>query len=329
MGESPLPLSVSTLDSGLAMAANQLAFVICNLEDGITPQPTMWSLANDGVRMNYIVAGDSHRAREMARQLATKHYADAKAITTVFDTLTTDPRSGKQYDTLLLELTAPNSSDRVQLALPYVREGRDVSFPAGFQLFQADVPAEYTDARLQTQLLSRVPWLAETHKSAALARMPSSVTTDLVAVDRAPRASQLTALQLAPFVVFILVAGADGTVDQGELRALPGGLRTLAQETTILGEAVEVAMQADAEETLRLVRGMGLSGWVTTLSAVRVAIDDVLDPRAANAEKQALFALGHMIADASGGFMGFGRVDADEKRALALIAATLGIEAAM
>ncbi|MBQ0753664.1 MAG: hypothetical protein KBT87_05945 [Gammaproteobacteria bacterium] len=136
----------------------------------------------------------------------------------------------------------------------------------------------------------------------------------------------------APFVIFYLVSAADGNVDKKEIEAFQGQCLALALGLKrLVGEGVQgifVQHLGDMQAVMgRVVAELGSAeGAVESLTRIRGAVDDSYPEGEALAIKQFLFQIGHQIASASGGFLGFGsRVSKEEKAVLAAIAQVFNI----
>ena len=143
-------------------------------------------------------------------------------------------------------------------------------------------------------------------------------------------------LRRVSVIVLMLVAGADGKVDKKELRAFAGILSGTANlpPDTELPVGMEVlflafsltasALESTIDEVFN--HSGGAVAHLAELTRIGQLLDTKLTPEAAAGAKMGLFGLGESIAEASGGFLGFGsKVSKEERASLDLIAATLGI----
>ncbi|MEM8593344.1 MAG: hypothetical protein AAGF06_00810 [Pseudomonadota bacterium] len=140
-------------------------------------------------------------------------------------------------------------------------------------------------------------------------------------------ASDFEVLQRVPFVVFFLVAGADGEVDKKEIVKF---MKIMAGKTSfehpLLNQIIET-VRDDMEEMSMSMQKEGVN-YLEELEAVRAIVDRSLTPEQANAFKISLFKLGQQIAEASGGLFGFGaKIGKEEEMVLRVIAGTLEIKA--
>ncbi len=121
----------------------------------------------------------------------------------------------------------------------------------------------------------------------------------------------------APFV-FLLVAAADGTIDKKELKRFS---QLMSEEEYGILAAVMNQAGWSMEELLAACK-QRLQDPVNELMALGQVIDKRLPGDTAVQFKAALLKLGHAIAQASGGFLGFGKkIDKQEATMLALIVA--------
>ncbi len=132
-------------------------------------------------------------------------------------------------------------------------------------------------------------------------------------------------LTFGPLWMFSLVAGSDGAVDEREVdelarvveRARPDGgplLDLVLSDLSHEGSRLLARYAADArgpEEGLRRIAAILELNW---------------PPEVGDSFRDGLLAVGHAVAEASGGFLGLGdRTGRAEREALALAAACLGV----
>ena len=148
---------------------------------------------------------------------------------------------------------------------------------------------------------------------------------------------ETSAIERLPFLVFFLVAGSDGKVDDQEFNAFVNDLMDVA---TGEGEGHEDAsvvhrllanssryFESLHPQTKREVIEGGLDFILQTLEEGAALLDGTLDIHSAKAYKTALCHLGRAVAEASGGLLGIGNVSKDEKEALIKLSALLGVSA--
>ncbi len=181
------------------------------------------------------------------------------------------------------------------------------------------------------------PGLDQAGFTALMDRARSHAITDLFAVAKPVEAEETTTtspfssdqwrdLLRAPLLVFAVVAGADGTIDKKEIRKFQEQLLAAATGHQGLMRELITALLADMEAQTRAVLG-GEVEPVEALKRVAAALDGRLPADEAQAVKIELLRMGKGIAEASGGFFGFGsKISKAEKQALAALVILLNLE---
>jgi len=149
----------------------------------------------------------------------------------------------------------------------------------------------------------------------------------------APFSDEETAvLERVPFCVFFLVAGADGKVDQQELESFSNGLLEIATSAEIGGPDGAVGQiltrasryfEALQVEVKAVVTSGGSRAALGRIEQGAAIVDARLPTADAVVFKRVVFQLGQMIAEASGGLLGVGKVSKAEKEALASLGGVL------
>lgn len=127
-------------------------------------------------------------------------------------------------------------------------------------------------------------------------------------------------------LVFFLVAAADGKVDKKEVTSF---LTLLVDSGKFSDPLLNRLITNVVRElpTMIAVMASGQVDYIGELGKVRRIVDARLPAARAQEFKLALLSVGVEIASASGGFLGFGsKISKDEKKALAGIAACLGVQ---
>ncbi|BCS97046.1 hypothetical protein DSLASN_26780 [Desulfoluna limicola] len=134
--------------------------------------------------------------------------------------------------------------------------------------------------------------------------------------------SQWTNLAYAPFIVFLIVSAADGTIDKKEIKAFGKVLGNQSHPLTLeLLASMPDAPHAIIQELLKNPLAMA-----ERLESIVTDIDDKLPRTDALLFKVALFNIGQEVAEASGGFFGFGKkISKKEKAALTTVALMLNV----
>lgn len=110
----------------------------------------------------------------------------------------------------------------------------------------------------------------------------------------------------APVIVFLLVAAADGNVDRKEVAAFAKGLEAnLSGKSSIMAGALARAVLHLEELIQALAAESPVERAAMLVVALQLVERDAGVPRA-RIFARALYELGENVAQASGGFMGFG-----------------------
>lgn len=134
----------------------------------------------------------------------------------------------------------------------------------------------------------------------------------------------------APFIIFILMALADGEIDLKETTALAEVIlnpSTFKNDflVQVIRDAIPEITPTSIPECLAPIMNNS-PDYLNKLQELKRAIDENLDASEALQFKQALIKLGYKIADASGGLFGLGsRVCKQEEQMLRTIAKVLGV----
>ncbi|WP_148713789.1 hypothetical protein [Chitinolyticbacter meiyuanensis] len=194
--------------------------------------------------------------------------------------------------------------------------------------------------RLVALLGERAEWISEdlldcpALDMAAWASLLEAARPHLVVEAGGPPASdnaqaEQWLLQHAPGLIFLLVAGVDGRIDDKERQSLQREIQRLAAIDNPFGVAVRdilpLVQQAPEQylqqvaDALQTGDGEPLEQLAAFIGAVGSILDAQLDNVQARYSKQQLYNLGHAAASASGGL--FGKISREEQAALDLIKA--------
>lgn len=132
-------------------------------------------------------------------------------------------------------------------------------------------------------------------------------------------------LQFAPFWVFFAVAGADGKIDKKEMSALATELAEASLYNDPLVSEVLTSVGDDLSNLMDLYLKDSRS-WMSGLGEVQNVLENNATSKQANSFKKSMLIIGHRIAEASGGWFFRDPVCDEEKRAIVMIAATLGVK---
>lgn len=138
--------------------------------------------------------------------------------------------------------------------------------------------------------------------------------------------ADLDALANLPIVIFVAVAGADGDIDKKEIEAFYKQLAAGMLADQVILRAAALMTVANFQERMT----QALTGQLDAHSTIMRA-RDLLHTKLARDEaleiKRALMQIGKKIAEASGGFLGFGsKISKQEQRALDAIRQILELE---
>ena len=132
-------------------------------------------------------------------------------------------------------------------------------------------------------------------------------------------------LMLAPLIIFNIVGGADGRIDQREAVEF----KRLLVEGLLSDIELMKLIMSDLLQDLESLTNRLVSGELDPnqcMESIRSALDAKLTKEDALEFKLALLSIGKKIANASGGFLGMGdRICLSEKQAMARLAAVLHV----
>lgn len=153
---------------------------------------------------------------------------------------------------------------------------------------------------------------------------------DSIATESDFTADEWTTILNAPYLIFLLVAAADGIVDDKELKAFGKVLAGSAKYQSGLLHRLATNSVAEMPEFVRrLAEGEaeGEVDYAGELEKIRDIVDLKLSAQDAKGFKIALIAMAKDIAEGAGGFLGFGgKISDQEKMALAGIIICLQVE---
>lgn len=316
------------MDQIMAMSGWFTSHAIWGVSTGETLIPIVGYLKTDGSRpMERLMMGSVEAMAAGERKIST---LDADTLGAVFvkDGLVT-LETGKT-DALIIDIRfAGKDEKKVQILMPY----RHANHADGFAVHRIKVTElEGIEPDALNELTEAYFDGLEAHEQGGELWNASYVDQ---AGDTSPVSSEgngeisgeaFEALKRSVFLVFLLVAAADGTVDKKEMKAF---IQTLA-ESDKLGDPLltRVATNVIAHIPTTLTEMLTESlDCMAELAAVAGILDTNLSQEDANTFKRSLFQIGQAVARASGGFLGFGKkVSAEEQGALVMIALCLGLE---
>lgn len=142
------------------------------------------------------------------------------------------------------------------------------------------------------------------------------------AAAKAAEAPHREILSKAPLIVFLLVAMADGEVDDREIAAF----HSLAEDAlTIRPPLLQRSIADSMLNAEKLIdEDTTTASLIAELQRVREVLDDAYATEA-DEFKRGLMGIARKTATASGGFLGINKVSKEESAMIELIAATLGV----
>jgi hypothetical protein len=154
----------------------------------------------------------------------------------------------------------------------------------------------------------------------ALSEQSKKMDTDEISDDTA---TPLIELQKCPAIVFMMVAAADGSIDEKEINILKKIIQDIPNHESKLFQASLAMLVSDFENTIKECSApvlQNFSALIDLITAVREAMPDQAD-----AFCKALYDMGETVAKASGGLFGFGRkIGKEEAATLGLLSGILG-----
>lgn len=135
------------------------------------------------------------------------------------------------------------------------------------------------------------------------------------------------ALTLAPLLVFLLVAAADGTIDEKEVKAFQKELIHGIATDSDLMLGVIVRLLANFEQYMGVLQANKVNP-IESIIDISVILRERVAEDEAEKFKRAMLSIGKKVAEASGGLFGvFGsKISKQEQAALDALAALLGVE---
>ncbi|MCE2595936.1 hypothetical protein K6Y31_14070 [Motilimonas cestriensis] len=312
----------------ITMAGNFTSHSIWNVSEGETLIPILGYLDHEGKTPMKRLAMGSADAIAMGERSLSELSNEYKGATFIKDGYVT--LDSGRTDSLIVDVKFTEDPKKsVQFLLPYRNANHELGFAihrlkvSGLEGF-APEDVEWIStaffAGLESHEQGGKIWAEQYEDQAGNGsgyEGEGSVTFSPEEFDR---------LKQAPFLIFFLVAAADGKVDKKEMKQFADVLTHpdfLANQTmnriitNIMGELPEQLMKLLSQEF----------DFMEELAALKVIVEQNLSESQANEFKVALLMMGKLIAEASGGFFGFGsKISKQEKAALAAIAICLDIQ---
>jgi hypothetical protein len=130
-------------------------------------------------------------------------------------------------------------------------------------------------------------------------------------------------LQKCPAIVFMMVAAADGSIDEKEVNTLKKIIQDIPNHESKLFQASLAMLVSDFENTIKACSAPVLQNFATLIDIIAQVREAM--PEEADLFCRALYDLGEKVAKSSGGFLGFGKkIGKEEEAALGLLSGILG-----
>lgn len=310
----------------LKMAGHAAAHAIWSISEGETLIPILSNLKDNGqTTMSRFMMG-SAEAMAAGNKKAKEFEPDDKGTAFIFDGYA-HLDSGR-VDSLIIDVNfAPDSQKSLRYMIPYRHATHKDGFAvhrlkicnvSGFSASDAQQISDSFFDGLESHQQGNKIWVEN------YVDQPGATATD----DESGKFSSqdYQALISAPYLIFILVAAADGKVDDKEIKEFiklltnPGTL-----ENPLLHKVITSTIGSAGEYLTQVLSRS--DDYIQELEKLKRIVDDNLPDSEAREFKMALLQLGKQIAAASGGFFGFGnKISKQKKMALAAIAICLDIQ---
>ena len=312
------------------MAGEFASHAIWSVSSGETLIPIVGYLKSDGTHsMERLVMG-SVQALSLGERKISELDAGTIGAAFIKDGLVT-LETGKT-DALIIDVRfSENNEKKVQFIIPY----RNANHPEGFAVHRLKMTALEGISKNVVESISNAFFDGlESHKEGGRIWTEKYVDQAGVGVgyggdeetDFSP--DDFETLKQSVFLIFFLVAAADGKVDKKELIAF---VRLLSDPEKIKNSLLVRIITNVISDVQNIVSDMARKklDYIEELGKLRRIIDENLSSEEANSFKISLFLVGKEIAEASGGFFGFGsKISKEEKGVLAAIALCLGVNPA-
>lgn len=313
----------------LSMAGNCASHAIWSVSSGETLIPIVGFLKSDGNQNMQRLAMGSAEALSVGEQKINRLTDEHKGAAFIKDALVT-LETGKT-DCLVIDVKfTDDTSKSVQLLIPY----RNANHEKGFVVHRIKITEAIGFNHEDFEWITNAFYDGlESHPEGG--KILAEQYEDEAGVSTGYQGEENTEfsiedfekLKQSPFLIFFLVAAADGKVDKKEVTEFmkvlsnPDFLKNPLLNriiTNIINDIPEIIAEMAAKQL----------DYISELETLKSIADGNLSEDEANQFKISLFLVGKQIAEASGGFLGFGsKISKEEKSALAAIALCLGIKA--
>ncbi|MET1076646.1 MAG: hypothetical protein ABWY06_01360 [Pseudomonas sp.] len=318
------------MDTVMKMAGYCAAHAVAGVASGEILVPIVGKLKADGRRSLLRLAMGSVEAMARGAQYLEEFDADDRGVVFIKDALVT-LETGRT-DCLIVDIRfAEHAGKTLQYLIPY----RNANHPQGFAVHRLKVmDCEAIDGEGLARCTEAFFDGRDAHEDAAALWHRHYIEEAGVSADHAGEENtafsgeEFEALKMAPFLVFFLVAAADGRIDKKELLAFGKLLSNSARYSNPLLTRIITNIISDIPALAGTLTQKRLN-FAAELTIIRGIVDSRMPLPQAEAFKRALFQVGQDIAEASGGFFGFGsKISKEERLALACIAFCLDIQLA-
>ncbi|AJQ95462.1 hypothetical protein [Gynuella sunshinyii] len=315
------------MEKTLKMAGKFASHAIWSVSSGETLIPIVGYLKSDGSNFMERLVMDSIQAISLGEKKISELGTEILGAAFIKDGLIT-LETGKT-DALIIDVRfSENNEQKLQFIIPY----RNANHSEGFAVhrlkitklegFSEDVVGSISNAFFDG---------LESHKEGGKIWNEKYVDQAGVSVGYGSdentnfSSDDFETLKQSVFLIFFLVAAADGKVDKKELIAFIKLLSDPEKITNTLLNRIVTNVINDVPTIISEMAKKKLD-YIEELGKLKKIIDNNLSAEEANSFKISLFLVGREIAEASGGFFGFGsKISKEEKGALAAIALCLGV----
>jgi hypothetical protein len=318
------------MENTVKMAGEVASHAIWSVSSGETLTPIVGYLKRDNSHAMERLAMDSVQAVSLGELKISALDSDKLGAAFVKEGCVT--LGAGKTDALIVDVRfAENIEKKVQFIIPY----RKANHPQGFAVHRLKL------TQLEGISNDVVDSLSNAFFDGIEAYAEGGSLWEEKLIDRAGDAAELfgedtaefapedfEVLKRSPFLVFFIVAAADGKVDKKELLAFLEILFDSDKYPNVLFNRILENVRNDVSTIVSGIADKNLD-YIEELSNLRRIIDDNFSPEDAIAFKMSLLMISKEIAEASGGFLGFGnKIRKEEKAAIAAIAMCLGIKPA-
>jgi tellurite resistance protein len=318
------------MENTVKMAGKVASHAIWSVSSGETLIPIVGYLKTDNSHSMERLAMEPVQAISLGEQKISALDSDKLGAALVKDGCVT--LGAGKTDALIVDVRfAENIEKKIQFIIPY----RNANHPQGFAVHRLKLTQLEGISNDVVDSLSNAFFDGfEAYTEGGSLREEKYVeqagnTAELYGEDGAMFAPEdLEVLKRSPFLVFFIVAAADGKVDKKELLAF---IEILSDSEKYPNALLNRILANLINEVTSIISGMADKdlNYIEELCNLRRVIDGNLSPEDAIAFKMSLLIISKEIAEASGGFFGIGnKISKEEKAAIASIALCLGIKPA-